>query len=344
MKLTNLQIQLLTDNIKQGYIVQQKHPTENLYIYNYTPKAQYNGAWNELSLMCRGLILDNTYQIIARPFIKFFNFTEVAYKPIPNTAFEVYEKLDGSLGILYWINNVAYIATRGSFTSQQAIKATAILNQKYSNLLPTLNKAYTYLFEIIYPENRIVVDYGTTVEIILTAIIEIATGKDIPIGNTGFITAKKIMGIQDFKMLHLQNIDNKEGYIVKFANDYRIKIKFENYLRLHRIITNVSTINIWEYLSNEEEISAIIEQVPDEFYNWVKATVADLQNKYLVIEKTCIADYKELTDKKTTALYFVTCCYPAVLFAMYNNKNYKSIIWKMLRPAFAKPFKNLNEQ
>jgi RNA ligase len=89
--------QLITDN----YINVNKHPKADLYIYNYTQKAQYERLWNDWTLACRGLIMDRDYNIIARPFKKFFNLGEFENQDIPNESFEVYEKMDGSLGILY---------------------------------------------------------------------------------------------------------------------------------------------------------------------------------------------------------------------------------------------------
>ena len=96
-------------------------------------------------------------------------------------SFEAFEKLDGSMGVLYIMpDGEKAIASRGSFVSDQAKFATEYLNEKYSEVrfLPQ----YTYLFEIIYPENRIVLDYGNKKEIVLLAIRENHTGRDLKYG------------------------------------------------------------------------------------------------------------------------------------------------------------------
>jgi RNA ligase len=85
----------------------------------------------------------------------------------------VFDKMDGSLGILYPTSQGMAVATRGSFTSEQALKATEILHEKYpewaqitydwfrSNFDANWYEVnYTDLVEIVYPENRIVVDYA----------------------------------------------------------------------------------------------------------------------------------------------------------------------------------------
>ncbi len=109
--------QLLNEMIEKKYVSKKKHPVKDIFIYNYTKNAQYEWLWNEATKKCRGLIMDSGDNIIANPFEKFFNLEELDAKeqPIPNEPFDVYEKVDGSLGILYWINDVPAIATRGSF-------------------------------------------------------------------------------------------------------------------------------------------------------------------------------------------------------------------------------------
>lgn len=53
---------------------------------------------------------------VARPFPKFFNLDEAIAngEQLPAEAFEVTEKLDGSLGILYWLDGEPRLATRGT--------------------------------------------------------------------------------------------------------------------------------------------------------------------------------------------------------------------------------------
>ncbi|MBL7816863.1 MAG: T4 RnlA family RNA ligase [Saprospiraceae bacterium] len=330
---------LLQEMIENDYVNVNKHPTHDLFIYNYTPKAQYDRVWNEVTLMCRGLILDGQNNIVARPFAKFFNLGEMENQVIPNEPFEVFDKLDGSLGILYWLENEAFIATRGSFVSDQAVVANRILQSKYADILRGgLDKSKTYLFEIIYPENRIVVDYGGLEDLILIAIIDNETGADLPLESMGFPMVTRFDGIKDISTLKTLEEANREGFVIKYKNGLRYKVKFEEYLRIHRIVTQVSNINIWEYLMTEMPFDEILDRVPDEFYDWVKATSADLQAQFAAIEAQCQADFKVFDTRKEAAFYFQTCAYPSVLFKMLDGKSYKEVIWRLIRPSFQKPF------
>ncbi|MGE6356172.1 RNA ligase [Flavobacterium sp. NPDC079362] len=334
---------LLKEMIAKKYVKVNKHPKHNLYIYNYTQNAQFERIWNDVTLACRGLILDENGNVIARPFPKFFNLGEIENQILPDTTFQVYDKMDGSLGILYWINDVPFMASRGSFSSDQSDKANEMLHGKYRNSWSLLDRSKTYLFEIIYPQNRIVLDYGTSEELVLLAIVDTKSGEEFPLEDIGFPVVAKYDGIKDILTLKEMNIANKEGFIIKYANNFRVKIKFEEYLRLHRIITEVSNVNIWEYLKTNQSMEEILERVPDEFFDWVKQTKSDLENQYVMIENQCKKDFKVLDSRKETALYFLTCKYASVLFAMLDNREYSEIIWKMIRPSFEKPFNKEEE-
>ena len=333
-----MNIQTLQQLIANDYIKVNKHPTADLFIYNYTATAQYERLWNELTLACRGLIMDVEFNIVARPFPKFFNLEELVDVSIPNESFEVYEKMDGSLGISYWIDNEAFIATRGSFVSEQAIVATELLKTEYADSIPLLDKTKTYLFEIIYSENRIVLDYGTERKLVLLAVIDTKTGNEFPLEDIGFEIVKKYDGLNDLLQLKALEEDNREGFVVKFKNGYRLKVKFEEYQRIHKIVTQVSTLSIWEYIKEGQDLTPILEKVPDEFYEWVKVTHTQLLKNYAEIETQAQKDFKVLESRKETALYFLTCEYPAILFKMLDNQEYSSIIWKLLKPVYQKPF------
>lgn len=332
--------ELLRQMVNEKLVSVQKHPEADLFIYNYTPKVQYEKLWNEITLQTRGLILDAEMNVVAKPFRKFFNLEEHQPEEIPQLPFDVFEKMDGSLGILYWINEKPFIATRGSFESEQSKKATEILHQRYADTFIRLDKNSTYLFEIIYPQNRIVVDYGNIEDLFLLARIDNATGQDLPIyESTGFPIVKRYDGINDLKQLKALEEENKEGFVVRFKNGFRVKMKFAEYVKLHRIITGVSNVAIWEYLSEGKSFDELLEKVPDEFYNWVKKVQSEIVNEFNKILTECKLVFKEFETRKETALYFQAQKKPSVLFSMLDGKTPDKIIWKMVRPKYSKPFK-----
>jgi RNA ligase len=180
-------IELFDRMQNEKFIRQQTHPTLPLNIINYTEQAQYKREWNEVTLNCRGLIYNyDTGEIVARGFPKFFNWDDSSQPYPPHGPVLRSPKMDGSLGILYpdYSDNphtvIWRVATRGSFASDQASWATSTLWLQHAagDLdLTDLNPAKSYLCEIIYPENRIVVDYGTQERLTLLDVLDTATGK-----------------------------------------------------------------------------------------------------------------------------------------------------------------------
>lgn len=134
-----------------------------------------------------------------------------------------------------------------------------MLGRLYSQALSNLDRSMTYLFEIIFPENRIVVDYGKREELILLAIIDTKTGKEFPPKDVGFPIVKRYDGIKDLKDLQALEEDNREGFVVRFKSGYRLKIKFAEYLRIHKLITKVSSIVVWEYLRTGQSMTELLE-------------------------------------------------------------------------------------
>ena len=143
------------------------------------------------------------------------------------------------------------------------------------------------------------------------------------------------------------NTKNKEGYVFRFhPSNFRMKIKFEEYIYLHKIITGVSTKVIWEYLKDKKSFDELLDRVPDEFYKWVKSIKNDLENQYRIIENEYkfiynrISEYIDVNDKKVFAMHAKMYKYPSILFDMNRGFNYSEFIWKLIKPEFSKPFSN----
>ena len=321
--------------IDGGYITERKHPSAPLLIYNYTAKAQYDTVWNDATLSCRGLICDTEGNVVARPFRKFFNLEQV--ESLPDEPFEVYEKMDGSLGILYWWKGEPCIATRGSFDSEQARFATAWA-AKNRSLFDGLRRDRTYLFEIIYPSNRIVVNYGGAEFLALLAAIDTATGREFPIDDLGFCTPARYEGVTSVQDLKRVNWSNAEGFVIRFAGGLRVKVKMEEYVRLHKLLTGISEKRILEdFLVPGNDIRPLLERVPDEFYDWVRGTVDRFLVEFAKIEMTASAEMDQVTQqgcrtRKEYAAAFTKSPNMHILFRMLDGKNYSNLIWKRLAP------------
>lgn len=341
MKITNILKRIpleIGDLIDQGYITERKHNDTDLYIFNYTDKCQYDRAWDNITMQCRGLIADGEGRIVARSLPKFFNLEEYEEKPKGN--FEAYEKYDGSLGILYWLGEEPQIATRGSFHSTQADVANILLTE---HDLSMLDRDYTYLFEIIFPENRIVVDYGKTKELVLLGAVKTSTGEFIKPDNLFWLgkRASKI-NIKDLADLEKMQLENKEGFVLHFEDGTMAKFKFADYVRLHRLLTGVTSRKIWELMKSDINLDEYLTNVPDEFYEWVKRERAKLEFQFSYIKESANLAYEKIKDEKPRKnfaemgkLFFE----PALMFQLLDGRDIDDKIWAMIKPEASYPFK-----
>ena len=334
-----ISLEILNQYQSQGLLYQQVHPTLPLSIWNYSEKVQYDSLWDDITLFCRGLVTDDKGNVVARPFRKFFNIEEG--KHTPTEQFQVFEKMDGSLGILFFYGDEWVFASRGSFTSDQALKFKEIFTKKYkTSHLYTPN---TYLFEIIYPENRIVVDYVNIEDVVMLGEINTESGEELDLDhytNSIFNVVKEYNGIKDYSSLKSLVDNNAEGFVVRFSNGDRMKIKGEEYLRLHRIMTNLSTTSVWEILSTNGKIDEFIKDVPDEFFKKIQDFAFDLSLRYYNLMKEyteCFEIIKNKTeDRKSFAEESKRYPHPSLLFGLLDGKDISPMIWKMIKPEFKK--------
>lgn len=340
----NLTYSEIKPYIDNGFVTEVSHrENNNVKIFNYTPECQFERKWDNVTLQCRGLIMDvSTGEILARPFPKFFNYTEYAEMggqiPVDENPI-VTDKMDGSLGILYQLDGRMWIATRGSFHSDQAIWAT---NWWRVNMDDTLySNDVTHLFEIIYDANRIVLKYDFEGLVYLGS-VDTKTGVSNQSSEFPGIKNVERFPFSSVEELKKLNLENREGFVLFYEKaDLHVKIKFDDYVRLHKIVTGLSEKGLWELLQERGlDISPaeVIQDVPDEFFAWMEFKLNKLKEDYYDIESAAreqceMAKRLHPDDVKNQAIWIEAASkIPAVVFSMLKGKDYKKIIFKMIRP------------
>lgn len=336
-------------------VKEQSHPEfPFLKILNYTDSVSWDNAWNDVNMQCRGLIystLDNL-AVYARPFPKFFNHDQ-EQAPVFQTDDRLYvtDKLDGSLGILYTRpDGLPAIATRGSFASEQALWATEFYRKVFHGQWNP-DPAYTYMFEIIYPGNRIVVDYDGLEDLVLLGAVEIKSGTQLTPSKaslTGGIWPGNSAEVH-FQDATLAEVlahpprDNREGFVLHhLASNRRVKLKYEDYKLLHKYLTNTTARHVHEVLASGQDPAEVFAAAPDEFHDWLKDVVANLEAEYARVENdvnwqyslilTSFDNEAESFTRKDFALKAKESKYSGMLFKMYDGRTIHDDIWKMVRP------------
>ena len=220
----------------------------------------------------RGLILeDKTWKVICYPFNKFFNFGEEYADNIDWESAVVETKEDGSLIKIYFYNDEWKIATNGTIDAEDA----ELQSGPYKNFrqlfdaaaekchfdFSRLNRYYTYVLELCSEFNIIICPQSEM------RLIHIGTRN-----NRTFQEVEADIGIPHPQRYALSSLEDciamaktfdftKEGFVVKDKNYNRIKVKSEDYVRVHRLANNGS-------MTEERAIELIRANELDEFFTY----------------------------------------------------------------------------
>ncbi len=323
-----------------------KHNTLPLLGWNYTQTVQFEKSWGEHPILrqCRGLITDTEGNIIARGFEKFFNWEEHGEGELPckGDKIEITEKLDGSLIIAFRYAEQVVYTTRGSFYSDQAQAASVLYNTLYNE--DWIEERKSYLFEYIAPENRIVVAYSRP-DLIHLAVLDI-NGVDLPRDSKYHLVPvhefSDTFSDELYDFLRQQPDLNREGFVIRQVLEgqpnFRVKIKYESYCALHRLVTNTSNMDVWDSMRLGGNLDNVLSNVPDEFFNWVSSVKAEIESDFADLQAKAQRAYdnvKGLGSRKEQAqALFASEDAPAAhaVFLMLDGKDHTQMLWKLVKP------------
>lgn len=345
-----------------------EHMEFPLDLYTYSRTAIHEQHWDGVVSKCRGVIVNrDTGDVVARPFEKFHNygsdldFQTETYDDIGDLQPVVWEKLDGFLCTLYTWKGVDYIASKGSFHSVRAKWATAWIRKKYGQTMG-VPPGLTPVFEGLCRDLGIVVDYKDRQGLVLLSVINNETGEEpepIALVNAGMAynidTPRRFdMTLKDAATQTIQDPTGEleEGYVLTWYRDgkppFRLKMKFIEYLKLHRMVTDVSPKRVWEVLATNQssELNEWLQSSPSWFAAFAKKWVTALRAEYdrIAGESHTRFECAEImlgthfdsssVRRKAYALEFNKPGnkeYASVLFALLDKEDVAPVIWKKVK-------------
>jgi RNA ligase len=288
-----------------GMVLMRQDADTGRSLWCYTTRCVYESGWDDFSLLARGLVLhEGTQQVVATPFPKFFNLGERG-QVIPDLTFEVFEKLDGSLVIIHFHSGRWRAATKGAFDSPQSMWAEARLAQQD---LSALQPGTTYLAEAVYPENRIVIAYAEPALVLLAAYDE--NGLELETA-----ALQKVAAALAWRMAECYYYDSfaalvaeahqlpasREGFVIRFANGLRLKVKGAEYRRIHALISHCTPLALWEAWAAGDDLNAIRRELPEEFWSDFDGIITLLQQAMAALTTRiaqAVANVASLNDKE----------------------------------------------
>ena len=343
----------LKDKLKDKNIIINEYINEyneHLVLVHYTifSKDLYNNV-NSIYREARSLVINlDTEEIVLCPFKKFFNINELPEANlkliqdlIKNAELiEIRDKLDGSMQQARWYNN--HIILSGSTAlnkdlSYQLKESYDLFVDNYIQLCKD-NQDYTFIFEAILEDDKHVVNYNGNYLYLIGA-RNIYTSKCLSYHELDILGKKYNIDtpIKDkdlnvcLKNMSLYSAKDKEGWVIFIKKDnqeYRYKLKCDQYLQIHKLINNINNFNIVLQAIKNETIDDFISKVPIDYKNIINEKIDKIYT-YINIKNNKIQQYYESIpsklNKKDFALYTqknIPIEYQSYMFCLNNNKSF----------------------
>ncbi len=278
-----------------------------LSIYTYSDQCGFERAWDEITRKSRGHIFNvKTGECVGYPFPKFFNLGENEANSVESFDWTkphwFYEKLDGWLGVLYRHDGKFKVSSRGSFHSIGAVWATDFI-QKHD--LSSLPDEVTLVFEMITPDQKIILDYGGQSSLVILAAFNRRSGIEYPreavvkwATATNIPIVKRHDGMTLDKAFKLQKeAKGVEGFVVLFEDGRRVKIKTEWYMSLAKIAAHLSPISLWEVMKNGKIQEPFFVALPEELLPLARRYQDELEEQYNEVRIFAVDEALQHIDK-----------------------------------------------
>lgn len=250
----------------------------DLAIFNYEAGCDWS---DPVVCEARGVIIDTkNMRVVCRAFDKFFNYEEQWAAKINWESAMVQEKIDGSLIKLWYYNDEWHWSTNSCIDARNAtvddtgttfmdiIKYTV----EYTIISSTqLDKNCTYIFELVSPENKVVIDYESP-QLYHLATRETETGyyfdQYIGVQKPRLYPIKTLSDCVNFAKDINKNGVKHEGFVVVDRHNNRIKVKTPEYIQLARVSDKRRVLTVDDFISGNYDRDQLndVQQIQLEYY------------------------------------------------------------------------------
>jgi RNA ligase len=269
-----------------------------------------NGTWKKFSLLN-----------------KFFNINETEVtqvnKLLSKEIVNIAPKEDGSIiSFVMFENGKIRAKSKASFTSEQAILAQKLFEEDeclQNNIQYSLMCNETIIFELVGPDNRIVLDHYTSNHLIPLVTVDSNSGDIIK-----FHTNNISYSLED--IINLQETEeNIEGWVITFKNNFVVKAKTNWYFDKHKLIgpDAFAEHNIIEKIVNaqiDDMLSALnIDSDKHKEVMKIVNTIDHFMNSIIEIVKSFEG---KITNRKTFAMKYKSEVWFPFVMNCYSKNNW----------------------
>lgn len=240
----------------------------NLIQFTYNQIASAAVKDHAIVMECRGLILDRdaSWDVVAFPFTRFFNWGEPGAADIDWSSARIQEKLDGSLIIVYWYAGAWHAATKGTpdgvattwdGSTTYAQYFWQAVDRSHYDIRAALTPGWTYCFEVTGEATRVVTQQAGN----LGAATLLAVRDPDGVEQDVMVWADRVPVVRHFDFHTAEAVNAaadaldpiaQEGFVVVDAGFQRVKIKSPRYVALHYNKFTLSRRGIIELIQTGE--------------------------------------------------------------------------------------------
>jgi RNA ligase len=298
----------------------------DIFFYRFATFSDFKNNEHLGSLEARGIAFLGERAFPA--FHKFFNWKENPYTDFPvedDEVLVVQEKIDGSLVHPIVIDDYLLVKSKTSFLSEHARAGKELLerdDRKKSLVFDLYKDGLVPLFELIGPENQVVVRYDRD-DLVLLAVRNIYNGEYLSLEEVGKIAKEYKVGFAKWTEIpfhRLRNIlENEKGIegFVAFVNNNFVKFKTKWYLNLHSFISEIREDVIFNAFLDDklDDILINIDGEKKKIVEEIAERVKEVVNEKVIRALELFSEYRGLGfDRKSFALkYRNEELFPAVI-------------------------------
>jgi RNA ligase len=298
----------------------------DIFFYRFATFSDFKNNEHLGSLEARGIAFLGEKAFPA--FHKFFNWKENPYTDFPledDEVLVVQEKIDGSLIHPIVIDDYLFVKSKTSFLSEHARAGKELLerdDRKKRLVFDLYKDGLVPLFELIGPENQVVVRYDRD-DLVLLAVRNIYNGEYLSLEEVGKIAKEYKVGFAKWTEIpfhRLRNIlENEKGIegFVAFVNNNFVKFKTKWYLNLHSFISEIREDVIFNAFLDDklDDILINIDGEKKKIVEEIAERVKEVVNEKVIRALELFSEYRGLGfDRKSFALkYRNEELFPAVI-------------------------------
>lgn len=311
----------MLEQLKNSNDIKETKLKNNISSFNFTRNAFYSKKWNECTCKARGLFVDTEKdKVVARGYEKFFNVNERKETELEHLMVKFkdkiicYKKENGFLGILSYVNNELFFASKSTNEGDFAQYFKNIYDKSNINKLELenylKNNDVSLTFEVIDVENDPhIIEYNESKLVLLDIIHNDYEFKREPYEKVQELSklinceCKSIYAefnnVRDFHKWYLENTNEDdmskediEGVVIECSR-IMTKLKFPYY-------------NFWKYMRRIKEqvlhksnvkLSGLYNALANYFYAWVKKQDEEtLKKDIITLRKMFYEENKEIDE------------------------------------------------